>query len=407
MHKTINNLISIVLPTYNRKYILGKAIESVINQTYENWELIVVDDGSTDNTEILMTGYTDSRIRYIREKFNKGANFCRNLGVKNAKGKYIAFLDSDNWWEPDKLERQFAELHASDKSVAFVFCRDVVRDKSRKFLSPSGRFTESEIGKILYERNIVDTNTVLIKKECFDKAGGFDEQMPRMQDWDLFFRVVNVFGYKAIYIPDCLNNNTIQENSISRDGEKMTAAVFRFLSKYYDYYNNKSLIQKYFHMAFYSMNADAECIYKNIYKNFSNDQYRMLEIFQILLEQLHYQKQATDLLYEWKLKNAKNKSSIFCNILNREDMTIAIYGLGRWAELLYQEIQNLPVKIKYGIDKWKDSFHFLPIKRLTDELEEVDLLVVTIFDEYEEIETELRRRYTGKIVSIESLIQNA
>lgn len=407
MQETYKDLISIVLPTYNRGYIIEEAIKSVIEQTYTNWELIVVDDGSTDNTETLMTKYIDSRIIYIRENLNRGANFCRNLGVRNAKGNFIAFLDSDNRWERNKLECQFTKLYKTDKSVALVFCNEIVWDGSKKIFFPGGTFLDSEIGEILYRRNIVDNNAVLIKKDCFQKAGGFDEEMPRIQDWEFYFRVINVFGYKAIYLSDCLNNNIIQENSISRDDKKMTDAVFHFLAKYYNYYNTKSYFENFFHSVIYSMNIEADYIFKNLYSNFQNEQNKILEISYALLSQLQCQKHTSDLLYEWKLKTTKNMNSIFYNKLDKEGMTVAIYGLGRLAELFYQEIKDFHLRIVYGIDRWKDYFHDLPVKRMTDDLEEVDLMIVTVIDEFAEIREELEKKYKGKIISIESFVRNA
>ena len=98
--------VSVIITTYNRAHLVGKAIKSVLNQTFQDFELIVVDDGSTDNTEEVINSFNDTRIRYIRHKINKGGNAARNTGLRNSKGEYIAFLDSDDEWLPEKLERQ-------------------------------------------------------------------------------------------------------------------------------------------------------------------------------------------------------------------------------------------------------------------------------------------------------------
>ena len=102
----MNELVSIIMPSYNTAQFIGESINSVINQTYTNWELIIVDDCSTDNTDQILNSFHDSRIKYIRNKENSGAAICRNKAIKEAKGNWIAFLDSDDLWISTKLEKQ-------------------------------------------------------------------------------------------------------------------------------------------------------------------------------------------------------------------------------------------------------------------------------------------------------------
>ena len=108
--KPYQNLISVVIPTYNRKHLLQKAIASVLNQTYSNFELIVVDDCSTDSTEHFMKSLSDKRIRYIKHEKTKHASASRNTGIQLSKGEFIAFLDDDDRWLPTKLEKQLKLL---------------------------------------------------------------------------------------------------------------------------------------------------------------------------------------------------------------------------------------------------------------------------------------------------------
>ena len=99
-------VVSVIIPTYNRAHLIGRAIRSVLDQTYQDWELIVVDDASTDDIPGIVKGFTDGRVKYIRHDENKGAAAARNTGIQAARGAYIAFLDSDDEWLPEKLERQ-------------------------------------------------------------------------------------------------------------------------------------------------------------------------------------------------------------------------------------------------------------------------------------------------------------
>ncbi|HII60985.1 glycosyltransferase family 2 protein [Pyrococcus horikoshii] len=133
-------LVSVVLPTYNRAKVLPRAIESVLNQTYTNIELIIVDDGSRDNTKEIIREFQsqDERIVYLRNKRNLGANAARNIGIMHSTGEFIAFMDSDDMWLPWKLERQIKIMYSSLNSYPIVysgFIRIYKTDKNKVILS--------------------------------------------------------------------------------------------------------------------------------------------------------------------------------------------------------------------------------------------------------------------------------
>jgi glycosyltransferase involved in cell wall biosynthesis len=113
-------LVSCIIPTYNRAHIVGRAIQSVLNQTYKNIEVIVVDDGSQDNTQEVVLSIKDERVRYIRLHRNFGAAFARNIGIANARGEFVAFLDSDDCFLPEKIEKQ-VELMLKDESTGVCY----------------------------------------------------------------------------------------------------------------------------------------------------------------------------------------------------------------------------------------------------------------------------------------------
>lgn len=123
-------LISVVIPTYNRGFIIENSIRSVLNQTYKNIEVIIVDDGSTDNTEEVIKSINDKKIRYFKLKVNRGACYARNYGVSKAKGKYIAFQDSDDIFLPGKLEKQYVNLIKNNSDLDFCRIRIVNKNIS-------------------------------------------------------------------------------------------------------------------------------------------------------------------------------------------------------------------------------------------------------------------------------------
>jgi len=124
-------LVTIVIPTYNRGYILSRAIKSVLNQTYQNMEIIIVDDGSKDNTEEVVKKFTDTRIQYIRHSENRGLSAARNTGIKNSKSDFVAFLDSDDEYLPEKIEKSLEVFKNARENLGMV-CSNYYWDAKKK-----------------------------------------------------------------------------------------------------------------------------------------------------------------------------------------------------------------------------------------------------------------------------------
>lgn len=116
----MNDLVSIIMPSYNTERFIADSIQSVLNQTYQNWELIIVDDCSTDNTDTVVASFTDSRIKYLKNEKNSGAAVSRNRALREAKGKWIAFLDSDDLWASEKLEKQIKFMEENDYKFSYT-----------------------------------------------------------------------------------------------------------------------------------------------------------------------------------------------------------------------------------------------------------------------------------------------
>lgn len=182
--------VSVVIPTFNRADLLGTALASVLKQSYPAYEIVVVDDCSTDGTRQVVEAFRDGRIRYIRHERNRGGSAARNTGIRAAIGDYIAFLDDDDEWEPNKIEVQLRALENWDA----VLCTSNVvhgglrryRDRKQVTLEDlrRGEFTSGGTG-------------VLMARADMLKETMFDEELPRYQDWDLFIRLAKVcrIGY--------------------------------------------------------------------------------------------------------------------------------------------------------------------------------------------------------------------
>ena len=180
-------VVSIIVPTYNRWPLVGEAVESVLAQTYQAWELIIVDDGSDDDTAERLAQY-GSAIRRVSQQ-RKGVAAARNYGVGIASGRYVAFLDSDDLWMPKKLEIQaaFMEQHSKVQicQTEEIWLRRGLRvNPKNKHAKPSGDIFRRSLHLCL-----VSPSAVMMTRDLFDQAGGFDETFPVCEDYDLWLRI--------------------------------------------------------------------------------------------------------------------------------------------------------------------------------------------------------------------------
>lgn len=199
--------VSVVLPTYNRGPLISRSVRSVLDQTYEDFELIVIDDGSTDATmeEVARRARGDRRIRYIRLDHNRGAAAARNVGIRHATGRFIAFQDSDDEWLPAKLERHMRAFEAcgSDVGVVYSDMQRILRDGTTAYhrspkvvpgvlIDPTTRF---------YQVCKLGIQSTVIRRECFARLGGFNEEFPALEDLELFIRLSKHYRFHHLEAP--------------------------------------------------------------------------------------------------------------------------------------------------------------------------------------------------------------
>jgi len=189
--------VSVIIPTYNRGHLLPDAIDSVLAQDFSDYELIVVDDGSTDNTLTILDGYTN-RVKVYRQT-NQGVSAARNHGITVSSGEFIAFLDSDDLWLPQKLAVQFAFFNSTPEALICqtqeTWIRNGVRvNPKKRHQKPSGRIFEKSL-----ELCLVSPSAVMIRRRLFDSVGLFDESLPACEDYDLWLRISSRF---PVYLID-------------------------------------------------------------------------------------------------------------------------------------------------------------------------------------------------------------
>lgn len=203
--------VSVVIPTYNRRDLVQRAIQSVLDQTYRDFEIIVIDDGSTDGTRAAVEGR--ERVRYLRQT-NGGPASARNLGIREAQGEFIAFLDSDDVWLPEFLTSQ-VDVLSRYPEVALVCARSSVGNKEAKDFPLRRKLITGDLYARLYDRSFVRTPTVVVRKSCLDAVGCFNESYPWSEDHDLWLRIAR--KYEIAYVNRCLVRIGRQSDNISRD----------------------------------------------------------------------------------------------------------------------------------------------------------------------------------------------
>ena len=182
-------LFSVVIPAYNRAKVINRTIDSVLAQSYDNYEIVVVDDGSTDNLKKLCDSYNSPKIKYIFQD-NAGSNPARNTGIKHSTGKYTSFLDSDDAWMPSYLEEVVGKF-SSDDEIGFVWTRNI-----KKFL-PSGRIKQKKSKKleghihtdVLRRGCLINSSCISAKRSLLEEIGGWDSNLKACQDDDICFRM--------------------------------------------------------------------------------------------------------------------------------------------------------------------------------------------------------------------------
>ncbi|MEW5766865.1 MAG: glycosyltransferase [bacterium] len=253
--------VSVIIPTYNYASFISQAVESVLAQTFQDLEIIVVDDGSTDNTRDVLKRF-EGKIIYLYQE-NQGAPAARNKGIKVAQGEYIGLLDADDLWMPEKLEVQVPILdqnpevgliYANTYNIGALGERQPLGMANKKGLS----------GKIfpeLLKGNFIQSPSVLIRRDCFEKVGLFDEALGSLaaQDWDMWLRITRVF--KAVYVDQVLGKYRLHTENMTRDFERIKAGQLYVLNKTLSDLSVKELTHK---AAFY---------YSYIYYQFGNAYY--------------------------------------------------------------------------------------------------------------------------------------
>jgi len=224
--------VSVIIPTHNRAHLVGRAIDSVLQQTYGDTEVIVVDDASNDDTGKIASTFQDKRLRYIRHQINRGAPAARNTGITNSQGSFIGLLDDDDEWHPQKLAKQMQKFSEVAEKVGLIYTGHEVRGSDGGLLQTYLPEARGDVRLRLLMGTTIGSPTPLIRRACFEQVGLFDEDLKSCQDWDMWKRISE--HYEFDYVPEILATNYLHKNQISADFSSMIPGRTRMVEKHWE-----------------------------------------------------------------------------------------------------------------------------------------------------------------------------
>lgn len=362
-------LVSVIIPTYNREETIMRAVDSVLAQTYSDIELIVVDDGSTDSTVRLINDCADKRVRLIHMPENGGANVARNRGIAAARGEYIAFQDSDDEWDRDKLQIQIKDM--LDRKLTASFCAyRLIQGVNEKIMprdyKDKDRY-ENKLMEVLAERNVIGTPTLIVRKDVFLTVGVFDETMPRLQDYEFVIRLAQ--KEKIGYIAKPLVTAHRTAVSLSTNTGTLYRAMAFLLIKHGKFLNFNSFLSSFLNIAVLEKEGSGiyvDCIHlqEDMKKNGMD-----INILQYALEyaaqKCYLNKSVQKKLYENQIESLRTGS-------------FAIYGAGDIAHEIYCKLENKRIYPKCFLvtsEKKEETIGTIPVYTI-DEWSDVDIMVI-------------------------------
>jgi glycosyltransferase involved in cell wall biosynthesis len=234
--------ITVVIPAFNRVGTIRAAVESVLTQSYADFELLVVDDGSSDGTMSALVELTDPRLKLLANPHNMGVSAARNTGIRNARGAWVAFQDSDDEWLPCKLEKQLGRIAALGPDCVGGYCgMTIVGSASgpqsgcateRYYPDETLGLREGRILEALLQTSLISTQTLVARRDLLNRIGGFDESLPALVDWDCVLRLARLGPFA--FVDEPLVRQYFSDNSITRSRQKRAFARERIVEKNMD-----------------------------------------------------------------------------------------------------------------------------------------------------------------------------
>lgn len=426
--------VSVIIPTFNRADRLAYSVNSVLEQSYEIYEILIIDDGSSDNTKEIVERLQDkhpNKIYYYRLEQNGGPAKARNFGVQHAKGEYIAFHDDDDEWHPDKLEIQMGKM-LNDLSIDMTFGQ-MIRYNDGQFINiVCEQFDWYHIQEHFYQKilleNYIGAPTIVVKKESFIKLGGFCEDISSLEDWEFAIRAARELHIEFINTP--LMDVHVTQKSVSHNVDNYVDSWTYIFQKYLSETEDRGMFifQMLRHLAGAMFEQDflvkrryadqaRQMIFPNIIPQGTYEEKLFDMFFQLenVHEHISQMRKTVDNLARYKKVSAKlldTENTISQWLFEKGITKVAIYGMGKLGKCLADRLENGKVKVVCGIDQKQLDFRNIPvvsIEQFCEEYYEVDAIIVTPLYEFQDIVKKIsdsdkkKRKYY--CISIENILE--
>ena len=225
--------VSVVIPTRNRARVLVRAVRSVLGQTCGDFELLIVDDASTDGTGDAVRRFDDPRIVLIRHEVNRGVSAARNSALDRAAGAFVAFLDDDDEWLPEKLERQLTQFDRAPHRVGMMCSGYYELNHTTNDTHEVGADLGRSFADLLRRGSFSHTSTIMVRAECFARTGPFDLAFKYGEDFDMWLRIAREYTVDAVAAP--LSCRHVQSDGLTQDYDVIISGAQAYLAKYREY----------------------------------------------------------------------------------------------------------------------------------------------------------------------------
>jgi glycosyltransferase involved in cell wall biosynthesis len=424
--------VSVIIPTHNRANKLFYSVNSVLLQSYNNYEVLIIDDCSTDNTKDVVKQLQDEypgKIIYYKLEKNSGPAKARNFGVGKAIGKYIAFHDDDDEWYPDKLEIQMKKM-LQDNSIDLTFGQ-MTRYLGGKFVNiVCDRFDWYHIQDRFFQQllmeNYIGAPTIVMKKEAFIRLGGFCEKIPSLEDWDLAIRAARELHIEFINTP--LMDVHITRKSVTHNIENYVYSWAYLMQAYISEAENRDtfIIQMFRHLegAMYETDNALKQKYVELASQLIVPSVILPNTVEEKLLELYFVKKDESVLLSQAQQNVerlRRYRSVCAKLLDPDDtiarwllkkglIKVAIYGMGNFGKCLADRLQNGGIEVVCGIDKKQLVFRNIPVvslRQFRGEYSEVDAIIVTPLYEFTIIAEQINsvKEKVYMCISVEELLQ--
>lgn len=408
--------ISVIVTTRNRKYEVKRALDSIYAQTVQPLEVIVVDDGSTDGTREHIESLAYENLHYIfnQTESKHSPGYSRNMGIQPAKGEYVAFLDSDSIWYPEKLEVFADKLDKSETKPDIICSRYKRHVKFSCKELPVKLDFECRMEEEILLQNIACASATIYRKKYLEEIGLFDEDMATNTDWELLLRGIHQMKTNVIRIDEVLSESWTMHDGATEKKDAELKERLQLFSRYLDEIDETDHIGDYYrlYLEHERTGISEEKLDTELIRACGDSPERiakLLEYQKLEIERWRMQVKRKSSFYQFMrnwMQLRLNGGSIEKRLMEAGHYSVAIYGMGIHGRMLYEDLRDTQISVKYFIDKQKkEGLGGVPVYSLEEELPDVDAVIITPYLEFASIQQVLQDKIRSRMIPLNALVQ--